>query len=90
MNSPREYLGEILVHILKKQLDKKQQGITRLETAIILIAFVVAVAVFAYTALSSGLFSTQKSQETVYSLADAVHGIEHATPVDIEAITNVG
>jgi archaeal flagellin FlaB len=45
----------------------KQKGITGLETAIILIAFVVVAAVFAYTALSAGLFATQKSQEAVYS-----------------------
>ena len=44
-----------------------QRGITGLETAIILIAFVVVAAVFAYTALSAGLFATQKSQEAVYS-----------------------
>ena len=44
-----------------------QQGITGLETAIILIACVVVAAVFAYTSLSAGLFSTQKSQEAVYS-----------------------
>jgi flagellin FlaB len=52
--------------MLKKIL-KHEKGITGLETAIILIAFVVVAAVFAYTALSAGLFSTQKSQEAVYS-----------------------
>jgi len=46
---------------------KHEKGITGLETAIILIAFVVVAAVFAYTALSAGLFATQKSQEAVYS-----------------------
>ena len=49
------------------KLHKGQKGITGLETAIILIAFVVVAAVFAYTVLSAGLFSTQKSQEAVYS-----------------------
>ena len=44
-----------------------EKGITGLETAIILIAFVVVAAVFAYTVLSAGLFSTQKSQEAIYS-----------------------
>ena len=52
--------------MLKKFLNR-EKGITGLETAIILIAFVVVAAVFAYTALSAGLFSTQKSQEAVYS-----------------------
>ena len=46
---------------------KHEKGITGLETAIILIAFIVVAAVFAYTALSAGLFSTQKAQEAVYA-----------------------
>ena len=50
-----------------KNIYKSQKGITGLETAIILIAFVVVTAVFAYTVLSAGLFSTQKSQEAVYN-----------------------
>ncbi|MFH1169787.1 MAG: archaellin/type IV pilin N-terminal domain-containing protein [Chloroflexota bacterium] len=49
------------------KMHRGQKGITGLETAIILIAFVVVAAVFAYTALSAGLFSTQKSSEAVYS-----------------------
>ena len=52
---------------LWKQIWKSEKGITGLETAIILIAFVVVAAVFAYTVLSAGLFATQKSQESVYS-----------------------
>jgi len=56
--------------MLRKLLNRfhnGEKGITGLETAIILIAFVVVAAVFAYTVLSAGLFSTQKSQEAVYS-----------------------
>lgn len=52
--------------MLKKYINH-EKGITGLETAIILIAFVVVAAVFAYTVLSAGLFATQKSQEAVYS-----------------------
>lgn len=52
--------------MLNKYL-RHEKGITGLETAIILIAFVVVAAVFAYTALSAGLFSTQKGQEAVYA-----------------------
>jgi flagellin FlaB len=56
---------------------KHEKGITGLETAIILIAFVVVAAVFAYTALSAGLFSTQKAQEAVYSgLKEAQSSLE--------------
>ena len=50
-----------------KTIWRDEKGITGLETAIILIAFVVVAAVFAYTVLSAGLFSTQKSSEAVYS-----------------------
>lgn len=52
---------------MEKQNRRGALGITGLETAIILIAFVVVAAVFAYTVLSAGIFSTQKSQETIYS-----------------------
>ncbi len=52
------------------KMHRGQQGITGLETAIILIAFVVVASVFAYTVLSAGLFSTQKSQEAVHAGLD--------------------
>ena len=57
----------MLNRFLNTRMHTKQKGITGLETAIILIAFVVVAAVFAYTVLSAGLFSSQKSQEAVYS-----------------------
>ena len=44
-----------------------QKGITGLETAIILIAFVVVASVFAFTVLSTGIFSSEKGKETVYA-----------------------
>lgn len=44
-----------------------QKGMTGLETAIILIAFVTVAAVFGYAILSSGLFSAERSKETVYA-----------------------
>jgi flagellin FlaB len=43
------------------------RGITGLETAIILIAFVVVASVFAFTVLSTGVFSAERSKETIYS-----------------------
>lgn len=48
-------------------LHRGERGITGLETAIILIAFVVVASVFAYSVLSAGIFSSQKGQEAVYS-----------------------
>lgn len=49
------------------RIHHSERGITGLETAIILIAFVVVASVFAYTVLSAGLFSSQKADETVKS-----------------------
>jgi len=59
--------------MLKKILNnigRNQKGITGLETAIILIAFVVVASVFAYTVLSAGIFSSQKGKEAIYSGLD--------------------
>lgn len=65
-----------------KSIKRDEKGITGLETAIILIAFVVVAAVFAYTALSSGMFATQKAQEAAYSaLKEAQSSIELKSPV---------
>ena len=44
-----------------------ERGITGLETAIVLIAFVVVAAVFAFVVLSTGLFSSERGKETVYA-----------------------
>lgn len=53
-------------------LKQGQRGITGLETAIVLIAFVVVSSVFAFAALSTGLFSSDKAKETIYAgLAEA-------------------
>ena len=48
-----------------KSLIRDQRGITGLETAIELIAFVVVASVFAFAVLSTGLLSSEKSKETV-------------------------
>ncbi len=52
----------------------EQRGITGLETAIILIAFVVVAAVFAFVVLSTGLFSSERSKETVYAGLEKTRG----------------
>jgi flagellin FlaB len=53
-------------------LGRDQRGITGLETAIVLIAFVVVSSVFAFAALSTGLFTTDKAKQTIKSgLAEA-------------------
>ncbi|MGB1749516.1 MAG: archaellin/type IV pilin N-terminal domain-containing protein [Dehalococcoidia bacterium] len=47
--------------------EMKQRGITGLETAIILIAFVVVASVFAFTVLSTGVFASERSKETIFA-----------------------
>jgi len=57
-----------------KQLLRDESGITALETAIILIAFVVVAAVFAFTILSAGTFTTEQSREAIYAGLEEVQG----------------
>jgi len=49
------------------RLHKDERGLTGLETAIILIAFVTVAAVFGYAVLSAGLFSAERGKETIYA-----------------------
>ncbi len=50
-----------------RKLFRDERGITALETAIILIAFVVVAAVFAFTILSAGTVSTEKGKQAIFS-----------------------
>ncbi len=52
---------------LFRRATHEEDGITGLETAIILIAFVVVATVFAFVVLSTGLFSAERGKEAVYS-----------------------
>ena len=62
-----------MISKLKKFL-RGEGGITGLETAIILIAFVVVAAVFAFTVLSAGVFSADRGKEAVYAGLAEVSG----------------
>ena len=55
--------------MITRLIDRRrdQRGVTGLETAIILIAFVVVASVFAYTVLSAGIFSAEKGKEAIHS-----------------------
>ncbi|MDW8008845.1 MAG: archaellin/type IV pilin N-terminal domain-containing protein, partial [Chloroflexota bacterium] len=55
-----------LKRAMKKVL-RGERGITGLETAIILIAFVIVASVFAFVTLSTGLFSAERSKETIFA-----------------------
>jgi flagellin FlaB len=59
----------------KQSLRTPRRGLTGLETAIILIAFVIVASAFAFTVLNVGFQSTQKSQEVIAA------GMEEASSV---------
>lgn len=80
-----------------KQLYRKladERGITGLETAIILIAFVVVATVFAFIVLTTGIFSAERGKETVFAGLQKARGtmevrggvIVRATPPTVETI----
>jgi flagellin FlaB len=67
---------------------RDQRGITGLETAIVLIAFVVVSSVFAFAALSTGLFSSDKAKETIQAgLAETRGSMELKGSVILTAST---
>ena len=57
-----------------KRFFQDERGVTALETAIILIAFVVVAAIFAFTILSTGTFLTERSKEAAYAGLQEVRG----------------
>jgi len=54
------------------KLHRDESGQTALETAIILIAFIVVASVFAFTILSAGSASTEAGEEAIYSGLEGV------------------
>ena len=84
MNKP---LVKSLIKSAKLHVD--QRGITGLETAIVLIAFVVVASVFAFAVLSTGLLSSEKSKEFTIQVKPnkgAVVIVNRTTPPELEAI----
>ena len=66
-----------------------EYGVTGLETAIILIAFVVVASVFAFTILSTGIFSAERGTETAHAgLKGARSSIALKGSVIASGITN--
>ena len=66
--------GHPMPSVMFRKLGRDQRGITGLETAIILIAFVVVASVFAYTVLSAGIFSSEKGKEAVHAGLEQARG----------------
>ena len=80
-----------------RKLHRNQDGLTGLETAIILIAFVTVAAVFAYSVLSAGLWSAERGKETVYAgvsqaranmelVGSCVALADNATPTQVQFV----
>ena len=70
-------LSQVITMKALKNLHRDQSGMTGLETAIILIAFVTVAAVFGYAVLSAGLFSAERGKETIYAgLNEAKSNVE--------------
>jgi flagellin FlaB len=79
------------------KLHKNESGITALETAIILIAFVVVAAVFAFTILQAGTFSTERGREAIYGgleqvsssmeVVGAIIAQKHVTDTQVATLT---
>lgn len=63
---------------LVNRLHRAQKGQNALETAIILIAFIVVASVFAFAILSAGNASTERGQEAIYS---GLEGVQSALAV---------
>lgn len=57
-------MNALSIKTIYSRFHKENSGITGLETAIVLIAFVVVAAVFAFTVLTTGLFTSEKAKET--------------------------
>jgi flagellin FlaB len=57
-----------------ENLHRGQKGITGLETAIILIAFVTVASIIAYAVLSAGVFSAERGKDTVYKGLEQAQG----------------
>ncbi len=57
-----------------RRLARNERGITGLETAIILIAFVVVATIFAFVVLTTGVFSGERGKETVFAGLEKARG----------------
>jgi flagellin FlaB len=51
-----------------------ERGITGLETAIVMIAFVVVASVFAFVVLSTGLFAAERGKDTIFAALAKTRG----------------
>lgn len=60
--APEPYHNETPTAIVQRE-----RGVTGMETAVILMAFVVIVSIYAFTVLSTGIFSADNGKETIHA-----------------------
>ena len=73
-----------------RRLRSSERGVTGLETAIILIAFVVVASVFAFTVLSTGIFSAERGKETVFAALKQARGsVELKGSIVVNGVTDI-
>lgn len=65
-------MGKLLARLRRSA--RNEDGITGLETAIILIAFVVVATIFAFVVLTTGVFSSERGKETVFAGLEKARG----------------
>ena len=67
-----------MLRLMKRVVEKihrKEEGITGLETAIILIAFVMVASVFSYVVVSAGLYSSQKAKQAITAGIESIMSV---------------
>ena len=67
-------LKRLILRAKQFRANREEDGITGLETAIILIAFVVVATVFAFVVLTTGIFSAERGKETVFAGLEKARG----------------
>ena len=78
----------IIDRVCRQRIIGNERGITGLETAIVLIAFVVVASVFAFASLSTGLFASEKAEETVEAGLHGAIGALHIRGIKGTAALN--
>ncbi len=69
-----------------KSFALEDRAFTGLEAAMVFIAFIVVASIFAYMALGAGFFTTQKTQDTVYSAVKHVDStVQIVEPIMVQA-----
>ena len=60
---------------INKRIIAREEGITGLETAIILIAFIMVASVFSYVVVSAGLYSSQKAKQAITAGLESIMSV---------------